>query len=139
MKKPIVFRPQLFTPQGINNYPGTMFKCFTKGNSIPFKFTFKNKLGEILDVTGYSVWVIFSDKQATAETTPEEQVLVSVQIPLTDLENGVFEGVVTDEQTNILPAGIVFAEAKYVNAAGDSFTIDMCMLEVYPAVSFDTL
>lgn len=131
MKKPLIFTPTLFEPVGINNYTGKAFRCFTKGDTIPFRFTFKDGAGAVLNVTGYAVWVHFSDKQAL----PGGPVpIVSVQIPLTDLATGVFSGNVSDTLTNTLPAGIIYAQALYVNATGASVIIDMCMLEVYPAV-----
>lgn len=131
MKKPIIFTPALREPVGINNYSGKAFRCFTKGDTIPFRFTFKDGAGAVLNVTGQTVWVHFSDKQAVPGG-PDP--IVSVEIPLTDLATGVFSGNVSDTLTNTLPAGIIYAQALYVNAAGESITIDMCMLEVYPAV-----
>lgn len=133
------FKPTLVEPVGINNYLGTSFRCFTKGDTLPFKFTFKNPDGSPIDVTGYQLWIYMSDKQAVPTTDPQTQNLVSVAIPITDAVNGVFSGTVTDTDTNTLPDGIAYAQAVYTNNAGESFIIDMAMLEVYPAVPFDVL
>jgi hypothetical protein len=137
--KPIVFKPTLSTPTGINNYSGEVFRCFTKGDTLPFRFNFKYEDGEPIDVTGYQVFVIFADYQAAGDVTEQSQTLLEVEIPLADLETALFEGDVADDETNGLPSGLVYAMAKYVTAEGASHIIDMCLLEVYPSLTFNTL
>lgn len=139
LKKPIAFTPQLFEAQGINNYSGKAFRCFTKGDTLPFRVSFKDADGNVPDVTDYEVWVYMSDQQAVDGVDPQTQNLLEVQIPMTDLAGGVFEGNVSDTQTNSLPPGLVYAQLVYVDATGTSFIIDMALLEVYPAVPFTVL
>ena len=138
MKK-AYFQPKLTEPQAINNYSGASFRCFTKGDTLPFKFTFSDGAGGVPDVTDYQVWIHMSDEQAVVGGDPQAQTLLSVEIPLTDLPTGVFEGTISDSETNSLPAGLVYAQALFTNATGQSYIIDMCILEVYPAVPFDNL
>lgn len=133
-KRPIVFAPELVVPVGINNYPGTVFKCFTRGTTLPFTFTL-SKAG-VTDYTGWQVKVIISDILATDDKTAQDQTQIEVTIPLTDAEGGVFSGTVTDTETNTLKEGINVAEARFIDDTGQSFIIDMCKLEVYPSTTY---
>ena len=138
-KKPVIFKPTLFTPTGLNNYPGTVFRCFTKGDTLPFSFSLENEDGSILDVTDYEVWIIMSDAVVGNNAIGENTNLLEVQIPLLDIPTGLFEGSISDTLTNSLPAGIVYAQAKYITTTGETHIIDMCILEVYPSVTYATL
>lgn len=145
MAKLNVIKPTLKTPEGINNYSGEIFRCFTKGDTIPFKFTFKQPDGSACDVNGWKVMIVFSSA-ISCETSEcgDTAVTVEVEIPLTDDEAAIFEGEVSDIKTQSLPCGIVYAMAKYVTATeqigdnvvdGASHIIDMCRLEVYPNIT----
>lgn len=137
MAKPKVFKPTLRVPQGINNYTGDMFRCFTKGDTIPFKVTLNS---DIVDVTGYKVIVIMSNVLMDGPCDGDDR-FIEVEIPLVDAENGVFQGNVSGLHTQSLASGINYAMAKLVTAPateddlGDPYIIDMCMLEIYPTVT----
>lgn len=137
------FKPELTTPRGINNYTGALFRCFTKGETLPFRFTFKDT-----DVTDWKVYIAFADKLVTNSGCVDDQILLEVEIPLADVVAGVFEGEVTNLQTHSLPSGLVYAMAKFVQAPtgvdpdiipGLERIMDMCVLEVYPNITFPTL
>lgn len=130
-KKPLIFQPDLTTPQGLNNYSGVTFRCFTIGDTLPFKFTFSNKDGSALDVTGWQV------KIAIASAFNALGGLL-VDIPLASLEDCIFEGDVRSIDTIVLTPGVNYALAKYIMADGKEHIIDMCMLEVYPNLNFVT-
>ena len=140
--KPVIFKPTLNTPQGVNNYSGAVFRCFTKGDTIPFRFTFTSGDAGVLDIEGWKVYIIMADILAAERGVCNgDQNLIEVEIPLADLSTGVFEGEITGLQSQRLPSGLVYALAKYVTAPGGSIEnpipgnthiIDMCTLEVYP-------
>jgi hypothetical protein len=130
--KPIVFKPTLNTPQGINNYTGEVFRCFTKGDTLPFKFVFFTDAAEVVDVTGWTVSIVMSTQQAADNCRDDAAVVIDVDIPLTDLATATFEGDVTDSETQSLPAGLVYVMAKYTTLAGATHIMDMGLLEVYP-------
>ena len=138
-RKPVIFKPQLFNPEGINNYSGELFRCFTRGDTLPFEFTFTDEDGAAVDITGWKVWIIISDKQATDDITVLDQTLIEVEIPQTDLGAGVHSGNLEDTDTDALNEGINYAMVKYVTAAGESHIMDMCILEVYPSATFTSL
>ena len=133
--KALVFKPELYTPVGMNNYSGELFRCFTKGDTLPFKFTFPAGY----DITDCQVWVVFSDVKAESPATELTQNLLEVQIPITDLPGGVFSGEVSDSETHGLPAGITYGQIKFISASGQTRIMDMCTLEVYPTLTFTTL
>lgn len=137
--RPPVYKPILTSPVAINNYSGKVFKCFTKGDTLPFRFTFKSKDGLPLDMTGCQVWIVMADAPATPDNPAEQQTLLEVEIPLVDLSLAMFEGEVSDSETNSLPSGLIYAQAKYITALGATKIIDMCILEAYPSVTFNTL
>ena len=128
-KRPIEFKPQLFEPQGFNNYPGTIFRCFTAGDTLPFEFNFENSDGSVLDVTGWTVEISFSTELDSASG-------LSVNIPLIDVDTSLFYGEITDEETATLTPGINYGIASYTDAVGNTFIIDMCILEVYQNLDF---
>jgi hypothetical protein len=132
-KKPIVFKPELLTPVGINNFSGELFRCFTKGETLHFTFSFAQS-GIPMDVTDWKVVIAFADKLSTDPGCDSDQNLLEVEIPLIDLANAKFDGDVLGDKTYSLPAGITYAMAKFTNADGASYIIDMAMLEVYPSV-----
>jgi hypothetical protein len=135
LKIPPTFQPTLFEPQGINNYPGTTFRCFTKGDTLPFQFTLTDNAGAPIDISEYRLFVALSNMQIKTGQSLINQVLVEVEIPAVDVVNGVFAGTVPDSETISLPDGLGYAMARYVNGLGESFIIDMCMLEIYPSIS----
>jgi hypothetical protein len=145
--KPKVIKPTLVTPEGINNYSGDVFRCFTKGDTLPFRFTFKASDGTPININGWKMYIVFSSSiSCDISGGCEEQVTtIEVEIPIADDENGVFEGEVSDIKTQSLPCGIIYAMAKYVTAAegtpdnpgsGSTHILDMCRLEVYPNLTF---
>jgi hypothetical protein len=140
-KKSVTFTPQLFEPVGINNFSGEVFKCFTKGDTLPFRFTLKNKDGSDLDITDWTAFVVITDLAAKEGVAVEDQNLIEIEIPLvtqTD-KGGIFEGEISDSETNGLTAGLNKAQAKYVTDAGATHYIDMCILEVYPNLTTTVL
>jgi hypothetical protein len=140
-KKSIAFTPQLFQPVGINNFSGDVFKCFTKGDTLPFRFNLSNKDGSDLDVTGWTCYVTFTDVPADDGVVVGDQNILEVEIPLvsSDAKGGVCEGEISDTETNTLTAGLNQAQAKFVTATGAQYYIDMATLEVYPNVSTTVL
>jgi hypothetical protein len=140
IKKPAVFQPTLLEPQGINNYSGKTFRCFTKGDTLPFRFTFKD--GDGLPLPGadaYDVYVEIANELAETPVTDQTQTAVVATMTCVDAVNMIFEGSVTDTQTLSLKAGMAYATAKYVTDIGVTHIIDMAMLEVYPGTSFTVL
>ena len=141
-----VMKPTLTTPEGINNYSGDVFRCFTKGDTLPFRFAFKELDGTPSDTSGWKVVVTFSSTiSCDATGCNETNVTVEAEIPLVDADLSIFEGEVSDLKTQSLPCGIIYAMAKYVTAdvetpdgtvKGMSHIIDMCRLEVYPNLTF---
>ena len=139
-KKAVAFKPELSTPIGYNGYSGKTFRCFTKGDTLPFKFTIKNSDGTIpATIATWTVWVAFSDTLVDADNPAASDDLLEVEIPLTDEATGVFSGNVSDTESNSLPDGLCFATAKYVDAAGATRIIDMAQLEVYPNIILTSL
>lgn len=142
MAKSNVLKQTMLTPEGINNYTGVSFRCFTKGDTLPFKFTFEDENGSPLDVEDIKVIVAFSSGIACDGATCNGDptfVTVEVEIPLVDPTNGIFEGEVSDVHTQALPCGIVYGLVKYITKGYDgaedaSHIIDMCRLEVYPNI-----
>ena len=135
-KKPVVFKPQLHVPEGINNYTGESFRCFTKGDTLPFRFEFINDDGGITDITGWSVTIVISDIQAIDGKVEGDQTRIEVDIPIDDIPTGVFLGDISDVETNSLNAGLNYAEIKFTKDTGEDHFIDMCILEVYPSATF---
>jgi len=127
-KRPIVFKPELHAPQGLNNYPGTTFRCFTVGDTLPFEFIFNNE-GAIPDVTGWVVEVSFSKELDSISG-------LKVSIPLISLAEATFAGEVTNTQTATLTPGINYANARYTDTIGNIYIIDMAILEVYENLDF---
>lgn len=144
-KKSTVPDITLRKPVGINNYTGDVFRCFTRGDTIPFKFTFRNSDGSPIDVTGWKVLISFGLSLSCNEPGCSDPALViEVEIPVVDAENGVFAGEVNQTQTQNIPCGLIYASAKYTTEPigtppdeepGNTHIIDMCQLEVYPNVS----
>jgi len=135
----------LRTPVGINNYSGDLFRCFTRGDTLPFKFQFRQSDGSPIDVTGWRVIIAFAlglscDDPGCGDST----VSIEVDIPIVDALEGKFEGTVSHSHTQNIPCGLVYASAKYVTAVtgtpedpidGDVHIMDMCQLEVFPNVT----
>lgn len=133
IKKPFEFKPTLSTPRGINNYSGAVFRCFTKGDTLPFRFTLKSSDNVISDFTGYQVFVSYSDAlNAERGECNGDQNLLEVEIPLVDAAGGVFEGEVLGLESQSLSAGITYGMVRFVTSTGVPFIIDMAALEVYP-------
>ncbi len=128
-RKPIIFNPQLQDPQGINNYPGSVFRCFTVGDTLPFEFTLGNKDGSDLDVTGWEIKIAFAPEFNSASG-------LEVTIPLMDIDTRVFKGEITSDQTISCTPGLNKAVAKFITAGGDEYIIDMCILEIYQNLEF---
>lgn len=138
--KPIIFEPTLLTPQGINNYSGVIFRCFTKGDSLPFQFTIQDDSGAVTDITGWQAFITMSDVVSCNEAgcTADSQI-IEVEIPITDAVNGVFSGSVSGAHTQSLACGLNYASAKYIDGDGLAHIIDMCVLEVYPNLTYDII
>lgn len=144
MSKPSILRQTLKTPEGINNYSGAIFRCFTKGDTLPFKFTFRGADGKLLETSGWKVTIILSSGIfCDADGCNDSSVSVEVDIPPSSFEQGVFEGAVSDIKTQSLPCGIIYALAQYTTGVsgtdknpidGETHIIDMCRLEVYPNI-----
>jgi len=132
------------TPVGINNFSGDVFRCFTKGETLPFKFTFRNQDKSIMDTAGWEVIVTFTSviecnsTMICGEEHNTDKITVEHSIPASMFEGGIFLGNFPGKKTERLPCGLVFASARYVVAPeegqthGNSYMIDMCQLEVYP-------
>ena len=129
-----LFRPVLREPRALNNYPGVSFRCFTKGDTLAFKFTFKDQVsGDPIDVTGWTMTVAFSDKQYLKDCGQAQGATqIEVDIPINDAVNGIFQGEVATEKTELLKDGITYAVAYYEISGGERYILDMAMLEVYP-------
>ena len=148
-KKPITFSPVLLAPVGINNYSGKVFRCFTRGDTLPFKFTIKNEDGVVPpDIADWKVVIVMADSEIPDSGCNGDQQVIEVEIPLINEAEGVFEGHVKNFRTQDLPAGLIYALAKYITAPGgtvedpipgSTFIMDMCQLEVYPNLTFPTL
>jgi len=130
--KPIIFKPKLHAPQGINNYSGEVFRCFTNGDTLSFEFTLQDEDGDAIDTSGVVVSIVMSDKLVTDSCDNESQQ-IDVTIPLFDADTAVFKGEINSAQTESLPNGLIYAMAKYT-VDGTSHIIDMCLLEVYPSL-----
>ena len=141
---------KLRKPIGINNFPGTSFRCFARGDSLPFYLEFKYTDGTPVDLTGWKCFVAFSKTLSCERPGCSDSALVlEVNIPVYDAENGVFAGNVTNDHTKNIPCGLVYATIKYVTAPYDisipetenegmSFILDMCQLEVFASVAPST-
>jgi len=135
-RKPIVFKPKLHTPQGLNNYSGELFRCFTRGDTLPFELTFKDSDGNAIDITGWSLQVSFTNVLADDDHVVGDQTKLEVLIPISDATGGAFSGDVTDEQTETLADGINYGMIKFTKDTGDEHIVDMAILEVYPATVY---
>ncbi len=126
----------LRTPVGINNYDGSSFRCFTRGDTLPFSFAFLDEDGEVVDVTDWHLYVSFSSALNCSDPgCSGSGLVVEVEIPVTDAVNGLFEGQINDEQTLSISCGLTYASIKYTNSNSHTHVIDMCQLEVYPNVN----
>lgn len=126
----------LRSPVGINNYSGEAFRCFTRGDTLPFEFTFKDPAGDEIDITDWRLFISFSGSLNCNDPGCSTSALViEVEIPIVDALAGQFAGTVNDESTLSIPCGIVYGSIKYINASNETFILDMCQLEVYPNVN----
>lgn len=127
--RPVIFKPQLFNPEAINNYSGASFRCFTAGDTLPFEFTLGNADGSYLDVTDWTIEIAISKELDSASG-------LKVTIPLTDVTNGIFKGNISNTETGALTPGINYAIAKFITNTSEEYIIDMCLLEVYQNLDF---
>ncbi|RLB79048.1 MAG: hypothetical protein DRH06_00065 [Deltaproteobacteria bacterium] len=144
MGNKLACKPILAKPIGINNFPGTAFRCFARGDTLPYNVQFTYDNGDPVDVTGWKCYIAFAtalscDKPGCAVVAS----VLEVELPVYDAENGIFMGNVTNEHTRSIPCGLIYASLKYVTAGYDpldedeeglSYILDMCQLEVYPSV-----
>jgi hypothetical protein len=145
-KKPVVFKPTLHSPQGINNFSGKAFRCFTKGETLGFRFTLKTPDGVPADIADWKVYIVMANEFVKDSGCTDDQQSIEIEIPLVDAALGIFEGEVTNFDTQDLPAGLNHALAKFITAPdliagtpGNTYIIDMCTLEVYPNLTFPNL
>lgn len=127
--KPTLFRPKLYVPQGLNNHSGAAFRCFSVGETLPFRFTFNSKEDPDLDVSAWQAKVVISSK-------PDAFVGIEANIPLVNATDRIFEGAIDSALTKTLTPGIHYAVAKFLDNDGSAYPIDMCILEVYPNPAF---
>lgn len=118
---------------GINGYTGDVFPDdVTRGNTIPFTFTFKDAAGDPIDISDWKMYVTFNpelDSDAAGGA-------VEAEIPITDAAGGVFSGEVPDETTFALPAGDIYICASYVKGpAGKHHIVDMAKKKVLEGVT----
>lgn len=126
----------LRSPIGINNYNGKYFRCFTRGDTLPFGLTFVHEDGEPVDVTDWRVYVSFSPILNCSDPgCVGSGLVVEVEIPIHDPEKAIFIGDVSDEYTLAIPCGLTYASIKYVDNNDKTHILDMCRLEVFPNVN----
>jgi len=126
----------LRSPVGINNYDGASFKCFTRGDTLPFAFVIQNESGEPIDVTDWHMYVSFSTSlNCDNPGCSGSSLVVEVEIPVSDALAGEFSGEVSDNYTLSMSCGLTYASIKYIDADGKTHLVDMCQLEVYPNVN----
>lgn len=129
--KPVLFKPKLTHPEGINNYTGEAFRCFTVGDTLPFEFTISSADDPDIDVTGWSIVIAIALEFDSLIANG-----IEVVIPLVDISGKVFKGDISNILTKTLTPGINRAIAKYINVGGEEFIFDMCLLEVYKNIEF---
>jgi len=141
---------KLRKPIGINNFEGKSFRCFARGDTLPFYFEFTLVDGTPVDITGWKCFVAFSTNLSCERPGCSDSALVlEVEIPVYDAAAGVFAGNVTNDHTKNIPCGLVYATIKYVTPPHDvgipeleqkglSYILDMCQLEVYASVAPST-
>ena len=125
------------TVEGYAGYKGTSFQAFSKAESVPFVVKITSEAA--VDFSGYQVFVSYTDISAeSCGVLTEEQFAESkLTYDGTDTEDPtkyIFSGVITDEQTILLPEGIgaVIGAIKIIDPAGNSTFADKAKITVFP-------
>ena len=104
-------------PIGINNFQGKSFRCFARGDTLPFYLEFRYTDGNPVDITGWRCIVAFTNSLSCSRPgCGDSSLVLEVDIPIHDAENGIFAGNVTNEHTKDIPCGLVYATIKYITA-----------------------
>lgn len=118
---------------GLNGYEGNTFDDITRGNTIPFTFTFKDAAGDPIDVTGWKFYISYNNNLDSG--IGGSGSYAEAEIPITDAAGGVFSGSVPDSETYALTAGSCYACASYVKDTGEHIIVDMAKIKVLEGVT----
>ena len=107
---------------GINGFTGTYFDDLVTGSNAQFKFTFVDEDGGAETVTGWKVYVSFSESNSCG--TPDLEVVLDT------ISSNTISGDVTAAELATLTPGTLYACAKYIKSDDSTYTIDMAKIKL---------
>jgi len=120
--------------KGIDGYNGDMFKQFTRGDTLPFKFSFVDSSNNNtpIDVTGWKIYITFSDKLSCEASTNSIEAVIEPTINPTD---GILEGYVEDSMTFSLIAGTVYGSVRVIKDDNRTYILDKAKIKLGECVT----
>lgn len=115
---------------GINGYKG-FINDIVRGSARKFRISVSDLNDAPVDLTGYRFYIGFSvDYDPTTAVEFEVQILAP-----TNPEEGFTTGLITSDNSNLLPVGNVYYELKYTDPDDlQNYTADQGKIEVFETV-----